>query len=248
MEGSLAKLTAADLPPEFLRRVADDVNMMTPVLVSAFERALPTLQLIADSVQRLERAPPVSGYQEYLTADEDHPLVAKAMVYNVGRLGEERLTLGEAGRVVSSAVRAVLQAKGASALVFSRRVRKLQIALADAVQMTAFERACEKAGAVNAIYAIKPALDAVVQRKSAGRDALIAICQTIRPHLRDPRGRKQRLISATHEVFLEVADRAFTNDLVEDDFSDPATRATRLSFGDPDFNPVSARRRLRKKK
>jgi hypothetical protein len=222
--------------------------MMTPVLVSAFQRALPTLQLIADSVQRLERAPPVSGYQEYLSADEDHPLVAKAMAYNVGRLGEERLTLGEAGRVVSSAVRAVLQAKKDSHFVFSRRARDLQLALADAVRMTAFERACEKAGAVNAIYAIKPALDAVVQQKSAGRDALIAICQRIRPHLRDPRGRKQRLRSATHEVFLEVTEQAFTNDPISDDFVDPATRATRLAFGDPTFNPVSARRRLRKKK
>jgi hypothetical protein len=248
MEGSLAKLTAADLPPEFRRRFADDVNMMTPVLVSAFERTLPKLQLIADAIERLECAPPVPGHQEYLTADGDHPLVGKAMAYKVGPLGEERLAEREAGRIVASALRALLRAKDSSNLVFSRRAQKLQIALADAGRMTAFERACERAGAVNAMYAIKPALDAVVQRKSAGRESLIAICRKIRPHLRDPRGRKQQLKSTTHRVVLELGKRAYTYDPVNDDFVDPATRATRLAFRDPSFNPVSARRRLREKK
>jgi hypothetical protein len=34
---------------------------------------------------------------------------------------------------------------------------------------------------------------------------------------------------------------------VSDDYTDPLTRATRLAFGDPDFDPGPARRRQRKR-
>lgn len=66
------------------------------------------------------------------------------------------------------------------------------------------------------------------------------------------RGPKLTHASAAHEYFLETqsffGEVAFTWSPEEEDFIDPLTRATREEFDDPDFNPVSARRRLRAKR
>jgi hypothetical protein len=239
-------LTPADFPPESLARVAVDMGVLARWLVDAFQKALPTLRLIAAFGQRLEDAPPVPGYQEQLRRHEYHPLAAKFMAYNVRRLGEERVAEAVAGRIIAAAVRGVLAAKDSSDLVLSRRARKFQIALARPIGRTVLESACRKAGDLDAIYTIDAALTAVSNRPSAGREALLAICAKLKPHLLDPRGRKRRLISATHEVFLEVVGRSYTHNPLEDDFVDPATKATRAAFGDPRFDPRPARRRLRK--
>ena len=65
------------------------------------------------------------------------------------------------------------------------------------------------------------------------------------------RGPKLAHASAAHEYFLETQsifdDVAFTWSPENEDFTDPLTQATREEFDDPDFNPVSARRRLRAK-
>jgi hypothetical protein len=66
------------------------------------------------------------------------------------------------------------------------------------------------------------------------------------------RGPKLTHASAAHEYFLEsqsiFKDAAFTWSPEDEDFTDRLTQATREEFDDPDFNPVSARRRLRDKR
>jgi hypothetical protein len=47
-------------------------------------------------------------------------------------------------------------------------------------------------------------------------------------------------------VFNMAGPEAYTYDPVSEDYTDPLTRATRLAFGDPDFDPGPARRRQRK--
>jgi hypothetical protein len=70
------------------------------------------------------------------------------------------------------------------------------------------------------------------------------MCAKLKPHLPDPRGRRPKLISTAHEVFLEAAERAYTHNSLDDDFVDPAKRATRLAFHNPHFDPRPARRRI----
>ena len=41
--------------------------------------------------------------------------------------------------------------------------------------------------------------------------------------------------------------KGYTHDHVSEDYTDPLTGATRLAFGDPDFDPGPARRRQRKR-
>lgn len=244
---SLATTSAVDLPPELLVRVAVAMDAIAPRLVDGFENAVPAVHRIADAVQAIESSHPVPGYEEQLRSPEDHPVVAKAMAHQVLRLGEERLTQAEPSRMLASAVRALLRAEKSSHLVVSRRAAQIKIALTNSVAKKAFEQACEQAGEISAIYNIEPLLNEVIERQGASREALLTICRKVKPRLPDPRGRSRKLISATHEVFLEVTGRAYTHDPVNEDFIDPATQATRIAFSEPDFDPRPARRRLNKR-
>jgi hypothetical protein len=84
------------------------------------------------------------------------------------------------------------------------------------------------------------------------RGEVSRIAKAIRRRVAVSRGPKLTHISAAHEYFLETqsffGEVAFTWSPEEEDFIDPLTRATREEFDDPDFNPVSARRRLRAKR
>lgn len=86
----------------------------------AFEKALPAIYRIADAVEDLEDSPLVPGYDEQLRSGEDHPLIAKAMVYKILRLGEERLMEVEARRILASAVGRLLDPEKGSDLVLLR--------------------------------------------------------------------------------------------------------------------------------
>jgi hypothetical protein len=75
---------------------------------------------------------------------------------------------------------------------------------------------------------------------------------SIAPHLPNLRGPKIGAASAAHEFFYQAEivpgePRAYTWNVMEADFTDPMTVATRREFNDPDFNPVPAHRRLKAK-
>jgi hypothetical protein len=74
----------------------------------------------------------------------------------------------------------------------------------------------------------------------------------VRSRVAISRGPKLTHASAAHEYFLETQsifkNAAFTWSAEDEDFTDLLTRATREEFDAPDFNPVSARRRLRAKR
>jgi len=85
------------------------------------------------------------------------------------------------------------------------------------------------------------------------RDRIKEIAATVVPSLPNARGRKASAASAAHEEFLEPIDtlmrrragpRRYTYDNEEGDFIDEQTKATRLEFNDPDFDPRPACRRL----
>jgi hypothetical protein len=86
----------------------------------------------------------------------------------------------------------------------------------------------------------------------SGRSDVCRIAKAIWRRVAVSRGPKLTHASAAHEYFLEsqsiFKDVAFTWSPEDEDFSDPLTQATREEFDDPDFNPVSARRRLRAKR
>jgi hypothetical protein len=82
-------------------------------------------------------------------------------------------------------------------------------------------------------------------------DRLAEIAAALRQALTVPRGPKTSPASEAHVLFLEVirdfGARAYTWKDIESDFTDAQTRATRREFNAPSFNPVSARRRLKRR-
>ena len=86
----------------------------------------------------------------------------------------------------------------------------------------------------------------------SGRAEVVRIADAVWRGVKVVRGPKLTLVSATHEYFLEsqsiFRDAAFTWAPEDEDFTDRLTIATREEFDDPNFNPVTARRRQRAKK
>jgi len=81
------------------------------------------------------------------------------------------------------------------------------------------------------------------------RDRIREIAAEVAPSLPSARGRKVSAASAAHEQLLEtveryIGQRGYTYSAYEGDFVDEQTKATRLEFGDPHFDPRPAYQRL----
>jgi hypothetical protein len=78
----------------------------------------------------------------------------------------------------------------------------------------------------------------------------LTIAKTIAPRVKCPRGEKPSASSIAHELFLEKQGRKgafyYTLDTETEDFTDPATQATRVEFNEPLFDPRPAARRLKR--
>ena len=81
------------------------------------------------------------------------------------------------------------------------------------------------------------------------RHRIREIAAEVAPSLPNARGRKVSAASAAHEQLLETVERyigprGYTYSACEGDFVDEHTKATRLEFGDPHFDPRPAHWRL----
>ena len=78
-------------------------------------------------------------------------------------------------------------------------------------------------------------------------DRVREIAAVLTPHLSVRRGRKVSAASSAHEMLLSLTSESYTWDDLIGDYSDPQTGATRLAFGDPDFDPRPAHRRRKRR-
>jgi hypothetical protein len=93
-------------------------------------------------------------------------------------------------------------------------------------------------------------LQTVIDGGAINRERIRAIATAIAPSLPCARGRKASAASAAHELFLETnasfgLPAGYTWSAYKGDFVDQETQATRQEFGDPNFAPRSARRRVK---
>ncbi len=167
------------------------------------------------------------------------------MANAIKKLGGELLGQRLAERNVSISLVALAKAEGASSLVISRRAKVLGRALNEPLVEVPLRNACATAGLSMSIDSLQALVGRAMDRDDAACRRLIEISRTLRRRLRDPRGRVPSIASVTHEVLLHVVKRAYTVDPDEGDITDPATLATRIAIGDPDFDSRPARRRLR---
>ena len=98
------------------------------------------------------------------------------------------------------------------------------------------------------------ALERAADGDLAARNRVVEIAATVAPVMVVSRGRPVTAASAAHRFFAEILTEgnierkmplAYSYSDAEEDFVDPLTGATRLEFGDPDFDPRPARRRIR---
>jgi hypothetical protein len=92
-------------------------------------------------------------------------------------------------------------------------------------------------------------LEPAIEGRESAHCRLRAMAAAVAPRIRVNRGPKICAASAAHEFFLKestplIGSRAYTWDDLAEDYVDELTQATRIEFGEPDFDPRPARRRL----
>jgi hypothetical protein len=102
------------------------------------------------------------------------------------------------------------------------------------------------AGAASAEFA--RSLETTAAGDKSAQDRLRDIAALVAPTLSISRGRRMSAASAAHELIAEgpwETPRAYTWNVFDEDFTDEFTKATRIEFGDPEFDPRPAVRRAR---
>jgi hypothetical protein len=97
------------------------------------------------------------------------------------------------------------------------------------------------------VFEFVESLEAVVRGDHTASQRVREMAAVLAPHLSVRRGRKVSAASSAHELLLSLVSESYTWDDSIEDFSDPQTGATRLAFGDHDFDPRPAHRRRKER-
>lgn len=221
--------------PEFAANLLAGMQTLARSIESVAQLVLdaigPAAEATARALDQVKNGAPVRGYEDFFIARGhsglDARLRARYVVYFGKKVhGERRLA-----RQVSSAVWAIAGLRAPTSLTVSRRAQVLAELVARGGEAL-LARSCSDAGLPLGWTAISELLRAASARDVEACSRLVDICQTIRPHLVDPRGRKQSLPSVCHEVLLHSCRSAYTYSSDENDVVDAVTRATRVAFRD----------------
>jgi hypothetical protein len=211
------------------------------------EDARPALIAVFEEAERFVQSPPVAGYEGLLIGEGHHPYAARLLARILEQLGKDLVEQRRAERKLSSAIYAVASVEHATPLVISRRARSVIAALGNGMASSALYDACVKAGIPETVSSFAELAECAKAREAIACTRLSDVCRALKPLVVDPRGLVPSEASATHELYLSLANRGYTFDAVSDAFVDSATLATRIAKNLPKFDPRSARRRIRKK-
>jgi len=202
-----------------------------------FERADAALQLVAES-------PPSPGYEPWLIRHGYSPIIARITAALVVRRGNR---IAKESARLPAAVDAIrfLATPGRNRRAIARKVKVLLAAWNETSVMDTIFKDTDLD-----VFEFVRVLKTVVKGDELACARLTELATALAPHLTIPRGPKISAESAAHEFFLEEAvipmeRRAYTWNDVDQDFTDAVTQATRLEFGDGEFDPRPARRRLK---
>jgi hypothetical protein len=203
--------------------------------------------LMASAIaERAEENFPSKAYGPYLEAQGFAPFLARG-------LGSLTISLGtreadEAKRVapVVDAIRFLARGYRQKRAILSRA----KLVLAASKEASIVDGLFRNAGLHEGEFL--RLLQTVIDGGAIKRERITTIAAAVAPSLLGARGRKASAASAVHELFLETnasfgLPSGYTWNEYKGDFVDPKTRATRQEFGDPDFAPRSARRRVKRR-
>ena len=216
-------------------------------LEGQLDKATPLFFRLGRALEEIGRSPPIEGYEAFLIEQGRDPFESRFLARVLIKCGAESCREQAAERKLASAIGRLVKCHDRSPLVISRRAKSLRLVLNKAAVEAPLGEALATAGFAGAMDSLKELIDQAVNRDTAACRQLIEISQALHPHLADPRGRAPTVASATHELLLDLLKRTFTYDPIEGDFTDGATRATRVAMYSPNFDPRPAcrRRKLR---
>jgi hypothetical protein len=196
-------------------------------------------------IQRVAQLPPSRGYEPLLIESGWHPLVARGMAKLAVRHGKRRAKESKRRRPVFDAIRFLGERKRQRRAILRRTELLLQ-----AWKETSIIESCFDEIGLNETEFIR-LLESVVEGREADCPRITEIAAMVSPRLFLLRGPKIGAASAAHEFILasdiEVSSRQRpdTYRRRSSEYVDALTEATRREFDVPDFDPRSARRRLK---
>ena len=199
------------------------------------------LVFACEAAERLENMPPTPGYEPFLVEHGQHRLVARLMSHFLVSRSTEAANDARTERTVVDALR-FLEKPGRTARAISRRATALLEA-----EKTGSPLGEVLHGSNLSAFEFLELLGAVVRGDRSSSQRVREIAAVLAPRLSVRRGRKASAATIAHELLLSLGSRSYSWDYATGDYSDPETQATRLAFGDPDFDPRPASRRQKKR-
>ena len=226
-----------------LKRVMTFVETLANRISAVLERVIIP---VCEMLERLEKLPPVPGYELVLIERGHHPLLARGISHWIIDLARDEAHKAKMQRIVVDALR-FLAGPGRTKRSISRKATML---------LETWNTTSDLGDVFNGAhirgFEFVEALEGAVRGDLAACQRVTEVAAVLAPGLSVRRGPKASVPSIAHELLLTYVARnagpkSYTYDLVSEDYTDPLTRATRLAFGDPDFDPGPARRRQRKR-
>jgi hypothetical protein len=220
-----------------LKRVQTFVENLTKVV----ERVVMSACEMVDRLERLPRAP---GYESMLIERGHHTLMARGLPYWLIRSGKDEAHKAKMQRIVVDALR-FLAKPGRRKRSISRRAAEL---------LNVWNTTSNLGDVFNdvdvSVFEFVEALEGAVRGDLAACQRVTEVAAALAPGLSVRRGPKVSAASVAHELLLTYlantgAPKSYTSNRFAEDFTDPLTRATRLAFGNPRFDPRPAFRRHR---
>jgi hypothetical protein len=222
-----------------LKRVQAFVENLTKVV----ERVVMSA---CEMVDRLDKLPPAPGYEPMLIERGHHPLMARSLSYGIIHSGKDEANKAKMQRIVADAIRFLAKPRRKKGSISRKAAMLLKVWNTTSNLSDAFN------GVGVSVFGFVEALEGAVRGDLAACQRVTEVAAAVSPGLSVRRGPKASAPSFAHELLLTyvanmAGPKAYTHDHVSEDYTDPLTRATRLAFGDPDFDPGPARRRQRKR-
>jgi hypothetical protein len=199
--------------------------------------------IVAGIAKRAEENFPSKAYGPFLKDRGVHPVLAQRLGSLTISLGTRRSNESQQLGAIVEAFRFLVHRNRRKSAILSRA----RVLLAAHDETSILDRIFREAGLSEAEFV--SLLKVAVNGGPVARDRIREIAAEVAPSLPSARGRKVGAASAAHEQFLEMVERwigprAYTYSACEGDFVDKLTKATRLEFGDPHFDPRPACQRL----
>lgn len=212
-----------------------------------FQKMLGGMFLMASAIaERAEENFPSKAYGNYFEAQGFAPFLARGLASLTISLGTREAD--EARRVtpVVEAIRFLARGDRQKRAILSRA----KLVLAASKETSIVDELFRNAGLHEGEFL--RLLQTVIDGGTINRERITTIAAVVAPSVRRARGPKITAASAAHERFLETnasfgLPGGYTWSEDAGDFVDPRTRATRQEFGEPDFAPRSARRRVKRR-